>query len=210
MNTRPSELDNKTDPIGNKTDEASAAVGGIQVSAPLDATAAETTKFCTKQCTISSTFIVVIVYVLAIVSNFLVSVASGRFAGSVIGFLVGGLIPGIVVMIWFSEHMGGTSVDRCQIATVWFTMLGVLVLWSLGFVYLWQLLLAQIYTVDGKILLANPRPMPRGDLCCQWFNQTLHPPGNATDDPYRQDFCFCPATGMFYGLAGSIPEELLK
>jgi hypothetical protein len=137
MNTRPSELDNKTDPIGNKTDEASAAVGGIQVSAPLDATAAETTKFCTKQCTISSTFIVVIVYVLAIVSNFLVSVASGRFAGSVIGFLVGGLIPGIVVMIWFSEHMGGTSVDRCQIATVWFTMLGVLVLWSLGFVYFW-------------------------------------------------------------------------
>jgi hypothetical protein len=94
MNTRPSELDNKTDPIGNKTDEASAAVGGIQVSAPLDATAAETTKFCTKQCTISSTFIVVIVYVLAIVSNFLVSVASGRFAGSVIGFLVVAITSG--------------------------------------------------------------------------------------------------------------------
>ena len=194
-------------PLDNNTDKAPAAVGGLQVSAPLDATAI--TKFCTKKCTISSTLVIVIVFALAFVAALLTS-AIGGDAGRVVGVLLGALLPGLVVMIWFSEAIGGTSVDRCQIATVWFTMFGVMALWLIGPSDLWNALLGKIFAVDGNVILGNPHAMPRGDLCCQWFNRTLHPPMNATYDPYRQDFCFCPATGMAYGLGGGLPEELLK
>ena len=90
-------------------------------------------------------------------------------------------------------------------------MFGVMALWLFGPSDLWNALLGKIFAVDGVAIVANPHAMPRGDLCCQWFNRTLHPPTmNGTYDPYRQDFCFCPATGMAYGLYGGIAEELLK
>ena len=122
------------------------------------------------------------------------------------------------MLVWFSEAMGGTSVDRCQVATVWFTMAGTMVLW-LFFAGIWQNLLALIFTVDGVSLFGNPHPNPRGERCCRWINYTAYdlPMNGSTsgqiwdgDELLNPHSCFCPATGAFYGFGGSVPEEIIK
>ena len=112
--------------------------------------------------------------------------------------IVGGLLPPLVWMIWFSESVGGTSVDRCQLATVFlqvliFTIIWLLIVLSLPFQ--WDAMWASFYFENES-------------ECCNPYVRV----GNQTkiDQLKHAPICLCPLSAFLDTFSAPLPEEIFK
>ena len=72
-----------------------------------------------------------------------------------LGVILGAVAPPTILMVWFSEAVGRTSVDRGQVAIVFFTCVGLTMLWLLLFLIIFQSLLTLLNSSTSKAL-ENP------------------------------------------------------
>ena len=115
----------------------------------------------------------------------------------ILAYIVGVIAPPILWMVWFSEAIGRTSVDRKQVMIVFFTCAGLLLLWLVIYgIWLGLGALSGISQALTDFQIRNEAP------CCT-------PLSNNSSD-WQKEFCFCPITGYYTISTSAFPEEILK
>ena len=163
---------------------------------PLEDPPRPRTPCCTLWCCTRSASAAGVVLAMAVIANIIQRFMTGGDLRLILVILLGAILPAIVVMVWFSEAQGGYSVDKCQIATVSFTCMGLTVAWVL------------VSTPFAKALAELKGLDP---TCC---DPTILP--NSTSNAFSNGtaaaapFCFCPGNGLNTAIIGAVPEEVLK
>ena len=162
------------------------------------------TSCCTYWCCTRSASAAGVVLAISVIATIL-QFFTGGVLYYILAILFGAILPAIVVMVWFSEAQGGYSVDKCQIATVSFTCMGLMVAWLLVQPFFGAALTA-FTALDPTCCF--PLPLIISNASNATINSTAAPSPVAPLPP--RPFCFCPGAGLTMGIGGALPEEVLK
>ena len=154
-------------------------------------------------------------------------VATGNILIFLVVVIIGACAPPILWMVWYSEGIGGHSIDRCQIAIVFFTNFGLMIIWLILAQTILPLMFQSI-SKSGNIVVpyhANEDP------CCFPYLEkgSIKNGTNMTQISFIDDFamnkttkqlivdankhksiCVCPISAIDMIMWSALPEEILK
>ena len=152
------------------------------------------------------------------------SIATSSVPLFVLTVIIGAIMPPMLWMIWYSEGIGGHSIDRRQIAIVFFTNAALIGLWLLLASYVLRGLFRTISSSGNQI---HPYHKTQDPCCFPYLEKGSRKNlsgvvynGNfvvnetskklVLDESKYKPVCVCPLSALDLILWSALPEEILK
>ena len=203
-----------------------ADVGAEDKSAVDDLNSMNTLPFCTTFTitrVLSAFCLAVCLGIVATVVHVL-SIQTSSVALFALTVIIGAIMPPMLWMIWYSEGIGGHSIDRCQIAIVFFTNTGLIGFWILIASFVLRDLFGAISSSGNQV---HPYHQSQDQCCFPYLekgsqknlsgvvyngNFVVNETTNklVVDESKYKPVCVCPLSALDLILWSALPEEILK